>query len=426
MTLSKAVIEMTQNIRKLASFFRILMIGGGLLLSTSYSSLAFQNQSEHDIVRALAWSPDGSMLAVGGIINGQVGVYLLRDHSIIAFFETSGNVGSIAWSPDDTKIAALVGGISDSIQIWDARSGEKLSTILQQGATSTHKIAWHPNGIDLAAARGYLNVWNTSSGTSIKTLQSTTLDLDDVQTFAWHPNGTQLFFVVADKAIRLWDVATNSIVHEQKSDAFIVSLVTSPDGTKLAVGGSDGTVQVWDLATYRTLYTVQVVPKTKDVVWYVEWSHDGKIIAAAGARYGITIWDANSGKLLDTIEKQAEGLLKAMALSRYGGRLAYSTDRYGAGSPALAQTIFNDYTEPILNGAVQITVLAPSPEKLHTIIQDCGVQPNVQQSLMPHIDANELQAFTDELSALSDKDISAGCKADLMAVVKALMAKVEH
>ncbi|MCA0454492.1 MAG: hypothetical protein LCI00_11000 [Chloroflexi bacterium] len=406
---------MINKLEKALSHIRLIIIGLGFLLSSPYASLAFQSQPVTDIVRALDWSPDGSILAIGGTISGEAGIHLFRDHSVIALFKTNDNVVSIEWSPDGKKIGTLVAGTPDTIQIWDVTSGDKLLTLPQERATTTLHIEWSLNGEYLAFVRQLtLTAW----GKNISEL--TVNNAQQIQTFAWHPKKSQIFIAGADQFIRLWDISTNSIVHEQKTDAFIVSLVTSPDGTKLALGGSNGKVQVWDLASYDTLYTVQA---TKDAVWNLEWSLDGQTIAAVGSSYDITIWDANSGQLLDTIEKQTAGFLQAMAISPYGGRLAYSTNPYGAGGPALTQTVFDDYTEEILNGAVQIVVPAPSPEKLKSITQACKVESSLEQSLTEQIDTNNLPSFITEVSALTDEQILPGCKADLLAVANALIAK---
>ena len=388
----------------------------GLLISClgiigSTGSLRAQT---YDLVRALAWSPAGSTLAIGGTIEGKTGVYLRQNSTITAFFETTGNVLRLAWSPDGTKLAGIVGGESGTIQIWDVNRGAILSTIDQGSAGSTYDLKWNFDGTYLAFAQG------TTVVAAGKEITKLTVPLDkQFQTFAWYPNKNQIFVPGLDRILRLGDITTNKIILEKNTSSFVASLAASPDGKTLAIGGSDGTVQIWDLATYSILYTMQA---TKDVVWNLEWSGDGQTIAAAGSSYDITIWDANTGELLDIIEKRTAGFLTTLALSPYGGRLAYSTDSMKgthANEISSLTAAQKDYTEPILNGAVQIVVPAPSLEKLQSIAQACGVQTSIQQL----ITAEQLQTFVTQVSALTDTQIPAGCKADLLAVTNALIAK---
>src|SRR5262249_36759833 len=94
----------------------------------------------------------------------------------------------------------------------------------------------------------------------------------------------------------------------------------SRDGAKIATGSQDRSVKIWTAASGQQLLTL--TPR-KGAVWALAFSSDGEKIAATteeGTAGSITIWNANTGQELGTIN--ADTAHFSIAFSPDGKRIA--------------------------------------------------------------------------------------------------------
>ncbi|KAH3664098.1 hypothetical protein OGAPHI_004812 [Ogataea philodendri] len=124
-----------------------------------------------------------------------------------------------------------------------------------------------------------------------------------IRSVCFSPDGKFLATGAEDKIIRIWDLATRTIVkylkgHEQD----IYSLDFFPDGSKLVSGSGDRTVRIWDVFTGQCSLTLSI----EDGVTTVAASPDGKLIAAGSLDRTVRVWDANQGFLVERLDSANE------------------------------------------------------------------------------------------------------------------------
>lgn len=114
------------------------------------------------VIHALAVSPNGHYLAIGGQ-NGAVALLDLQVRGRTKVYHLhTGAILSLAWSPNNTMLAT--GGEDNTTAVLDVTSGHRLHTLPHGGVVNG--LAWEPvgtNRLASACADSTVNVWNMNS-----------------------------------------------------------------------------------------------------------------------------------------------------------------------------------------------------------------------------------------------------------------------
>lgn len=399
----------------------VVVLSLGFLLSVSSVSLAVQDsEPQPKFVNALDWSTDGVNLAIG-YRGGQVSIVDSLSGKEVQIIEYFYAVKAVDWSSTQPNILA-VGGRPDGkesseVLLLDILTGN-LQSIYTTGDTIT-TLAWSPDGTKLGIVKSPLTM-SVTSGDELQIWDMSTLKMQvsmlspgydhRITSIAWSPDSQRIVGGNTNKTVIIWDATTGNelLVFSEHKDV-IRSVDWSPDGSQIITSGStdDDTVRIWDAVSGENFATFEARGAT------VRWSPDGHEVAIGENRKVRILDPLNDHELLNVA---TTSLVSEIDYSPYGGRLVFA-DEIESSSVSPIST-FSD-------GAVQIIVPNPSPEKLQSILELCGVEASVHEALATQITANELEDFIADVSALTDAQIPVGCKADLLAMARALVAEGE-
>ena len=191
--------------------------GSAKLWNAATGELLFNLDAHAAPVWALSWSPDGSQLASIGapLAEGSTGTLILwnaADGTVLNTIDAGPPLWSVAWSPDGTRIA---GGANDTaVRVWDAVSGELLST-LEGHQAPVWSVAWTVDSSQLASVAGTLSgenltsheirIWNTTDGALTASSNRYAAPLVSVDNA---PTSSQVAAVTLKGELLLWDAPT--------------------------------------------------------------------------------------------------------------------------------------------------------------------------------------------------------------------------
>jgi WD40 repeat protein len=278
----------------------------------------------------LVWSSDGRYLA-SGELDRAFWVWDIEQHKQrTTFYGTMSPVRALAFSPDSSTLdtANEEGGL----QVWDMTSGQCIRT-WQGFAGTVYEVAWSPNSAQIASGGNdkLITIWDVAQCVPLHLLRGHTMMIWGV---SWSPDGRLVASCSEDNTIRIWDVVKGVSVRVLTDsvlvDAQLFALAWSPDDERLAVATHRHGVLVYDMHTqaFQRVGRSDVPPRIRRL----EWSLDGKYLAASGEGGVILVWNADDYSLRATLQGH-RGMISALAWSPDGMRLASGS--WGLGSDRL-------------------------------------------------------------------------------------------
>ncbi len=215
---------------------------------------AWSVQASKDLVSAIAFSPDGSLVATGPQwLESAITIWNVQTHQPVATLEGHQDwIGCLRFLPDGKT---LISGSGDqSLRLWDVPSGRLLRTLWGH-LSEVWTLAVSPDGRKVASGGrdGDVLCWDLpplkSRPPPFRTLQTET----PLRCWRFSPDG-RFIAAAQENQVKLYDATTLQLANEPgMALTNIRSVAFSSDTTLLAATDASGRLAVWDLLNQRLL-----------------------------------------------------------------------------------------------------------------------------------------------------------------------------
>ena len=323
---------------------------GGSASGSQGSHLAFTViRSMPPLGRHIAWSPDGSKIAIGvptrfldqnriiildmasaSVVNAWSASFLSDAEKRFHPGEGQGRMAAIAYSSDGNNIAiGLNRANSDTgtvlapgaIRTFDAASGKPVALINDMPGIGSTLLGYSPDSQNMLALFGtvfneYLShLWIMNTNGSVAQtlwdaatmakklsnpgsgLSSKSFDDPEFRHAVYSPDGKTVAGA-GFESIRIWDSANGRTLRNLpcKNGS---ALTYSNDGTLLVLGTMEGTVTLFNMQTNSEARTFEGL---KTFIWTVTISPDKKYVMALDENGLLKVWELESGKEIQSFQ----------------------------------------------------------------------------------------------------------------------------
>lgn len=281
-------------------------------------------------IGALAWTPDGSLLAVAGW--HEVVLHDGQGTGIVArLVGESPRIESLAFSPDGTQLAVSGGAPSEygEIQIWSL-STRKLIRFIRTTGDAVFGVSWSPDGqrVAIGGADKIVRAFAADTGAEIMKCDN---HIDWVLATAWSQDGARLVTASRDRALKLLNVSNGHLIDDvNRQGDPLMALARHPRENLVVCGTEKGESRIYRMEPRGGRLAegddkengfVRNLERLPGALQALSWSGDGSLIAAGSSAGEVRVFRAADGGRQSTL-KWTGGPVFSLAFQTNGPILA--------------------------------------------------------------------------------------------------------
>jgi WD40 repeat protein/serine/threonine protein kinase len=271
-------------------------------------------------------SPDGQVLAVGGL-DQPVTIWNLAVGDRQGTYQGSSHkVGQVAFAPDGQSL--LMAWPDYALRLWRYRETPDLPQMLRGHDREAWSLAFSPDGTLLASGSDdhTVKLWDVDSGKELLCLRGHD---QTVTCVAFLPGLDRIVSVGFDGKLILWELirsdskpdlisARETVLYSGRDP--LRALAVSPDQQHLAFAGNEGTIRVWNLESGSV---ENELPGHGGTVHGLAFSQNPGVLASASADHTVRLWNPLAGPMRT---ETLGGSMRSLAFSSDGGLMATGGD----------------------------------------------------------------------------------------------------
>ena len=325
------------------------------------SDLAVRKQTVYHqppLVTALAFSPDGALLAVSGhhetLLLNTEGALQARLPGL------SMRINSLAFSPDGTILAAVGGDPArmGELQIWNVKERKQLHSVVASNDTF-FGVSFSPDGkkIAFSGADKSIRIYDSETGKEIRRADH---HEDWVFATVFGIDGKRIVSVGRDRAAKLTDVETGRFIENVNLlKEPLTAIARHPRRDWVAIGGAERVPYLYRMDRPRAMRIaddstlIRKFEKMDGPILALAISNDGQWLAVGAEVGDVRIYNSETGEAVANC-KGHEGGIFALQFHPDGKRL------FTAGFDGLVRSY--DTTGKLLNSFAPVPITKKEPK----------------------------------------------------------------
>ncbi|HVK37349.1 MAG TPA: WD40 repeat domain-containing protein [Candidatus Kapabacteria bacterium] len=260
-----------------------------MILATSGNRITFLSVPSLDRVRQIdGENLAGSVLAPDGreLLGIDLGIVVQRDASTGAEIRRLAGLGGVQQIAYALGSETIVGYSGQWLAMWNARSGERTSLMLDRPGFPAPKLVMNSGG-----------------------RYAVTLSMN-------HATG--------DSTMRVWDVLERRRIRDFAVDVRfpLRAVALSPDEKSIVILDDGGTISVIDMGTGRVIR--RFATGHPMYAASIASSHDGRVVVTGSHRGELRVFDAADGRLLQTLQIASYAIINELDITSDGTVVALS------------------------------------------------------------------------------------------------------